>query len=256
MSILADFSAAVLSGAVRTIDLTHPLDPDFPVLVLPPQFGQCAPFRIEEVSHYDDRGPAWYWRNFSCNEHTGTHFDAPVHWVTGKDIPNSSVDTLAPENFVRPACVLDFSKEVKANADFVLTADHIRAWEKTHGAIPRDHWALLRTDWSKRDWKDYLNLKDDGAHSPGPDASAIRYLLECDVVGFGVETIGTDAGQGGGFDPAYPAHTLLHGAGKFGLQCLTNLDQLPPKGALIIAPPLKIKHGSGSPLRVLALVEK
>lgn len=256
MSITETFGAAIMSGAVRTIDLTHTLDPDFPVLVLPDQFGQCAPFRIEEVSRYDDRGPAWYWRNFSCNEHTGTHFDAPVHWVTGKDIPNSSVDTLSPDGFARPACVLDFSAEVKADPDFILTADHIKAWEKAHGAIPRGWWALFRTDWSKRAWKDYLNLKSDGAHSPGPDAGAIRHLLTRDVVGFGVETIGTDAGQGGGFDPPYPAHTLLHGAGKFGLQCLAQLDQLPPRGALIIAPPLKIKQGSGSPLRVLAMVER
>lgn len=255
MGKVEDFSAALLSGRVKAIDLTHTLDPDFPVLVLPPEFGQCAPFKIEEVSRYDSRGPAWYWRNFSCNEHTGTHFDAPVHWVTGKDLPNSAVDTLPPDLFVRPACVLDFTKEVKANADFILTADHLKAWERQHGAIPAGNWVLFRTDWSKRDWKDYLNLQSDGPHSPGPDASAIRYLLSRDVVGFGVETIGTDAGQGGTFDPAYPAHTLLHGAGKFGLQCLKNLDQLPTKGALIFAAPLKIKNGSGSPLRVLALVE-
>lgn len=255
MAILAKFTEALMAGAVKTIDLTHPLDPDFPVLILPENFGQCAPFKIEEVSHYDDRGPAWYWRNFSCNEHTGTHFDAPVHWVTGKDIPNASVDTLAVDGFIRPACVLDFSKEVAANPDFVLTADHIRAWETTHGEIPKGWWVLFRTDWSKRAWKDYLNMREDGAHSPGPDAGAVRLMIERDAVGFGVETIGTDAGQAFGFEPQYPAHTLLHGAGKFGLQCLKNLDRLPARGALIVSPPLKIKHGSGSPLRVLAMVE-
>ncbi|MGD9799448.1 MAG: cyclase family protein [Parvularculaceae bacterium] len=256
MSVLEKFSAAMMSGAIKTIDLTHTLDPDFPVLILPDQFGQCAPFKIEEVSRYDDRGPAWYWRNFSCNEHTGTHFDAPIHWVTGKDIPNSSVDTIAVDGFVRPACVLDFTKEVAADPDFVLTAEHIRAWEKTHGEIPEGWWVLFRTDWSKRAWSDYLNFKEDGAHSPGPNADAVRLMIERDVIGFGVETIGTDAGQAFAFEPQYPAHTLLHGAGKYGLQCLTNLDQLPARGALIVSPPLKIKHGSGSPLRVLAMVEK
>jgi kynurenine formamidase len=254
MNALETFSNAVMSGAVRTIDLTHTLDPDFPVLILPPQFGQCAPFKIEEVSRYDDRGPAWYWRNFSCNEHTGTHFDAPVHWVTGKDIPNSSVDLLPADNFVRPACVLDFTKEVSENSDFVLTADHLRAWEKTNGEIPKGWWVLFRTDWSKRLWRDYLNFKGDGAHSPGPDRGAVELMIDRDVIGFGVETIGTDAGQAHSFEPQYPAHTLLHGAGKYGLQCLKNLDLLPARGALIIAPPLKIKHGSGSPLRVLAMV--
>jgi kynurenine formamidase len=255
MAILSKFAEALKSGAVRTVDLTHPLDPDFPVLVLPNQFGQCAPFRLEEVSRYDDRGPAWYWRNFSCNEHTGTHFDAPIHWITGKEIPNSSVDTLDPDGFVRPACVLDFSNEVAANPDFVLTAEHVGGWEKVNGTIPEGWWVLFRTDWSKRAWSDYLNLKGDGAHSPGPDAGAVRLLIERGVVGFGVETIGTDAGQAHSFEPQYPAHTLLHGAGKFGLQCLKNLDRLPVRGALIIAAPLKIKNGSGSPLRVLALVE-
>lgn len=256
MSVLTDFSAALMSGKIRTVDLTHPLDPDFPVLILPEQFGQCAPFRIEEVSHYDDKGPAWYWRNFSCNEHTGTHFDAPVHWVTGKDIPDSSVDTLAVDGFIRPACVLDFTREVAANPDFILTADRISKWESAHGRIPKGWWVLFRTDWSKRAWSDYLNMKPDGAHSPGPDASAVKLMIERDAVGFGVETIGTDAGQAFGFEPQYPAHTLLHGAGKFGLQCLTNLDKLPPRGAVIVSPPLKIRNGSGSPLRVLALVEQ
>ncbi|MEO1242671.1 MAG: cyclase family protein [Pseudomonadota bacterium] len=255
MGILEKFGASMTSGAVRTIDLTHTLDPDFPVLVLPPEFGQCQPFRIEEVSRYDERGPAWYWRNFSCNEHTGTHFDAPVHWVTGKDIPDGSVDRINPDGFVRPACVLDFSKEVAGDDDFILTEGHIKAWEKEHGDIPAGHWALFRTDWSKRSGADYLNMRDDGAHHPGPDASAIHYLIERDVIGFGVETIGTDAGQAHSFEPQYPAHHLLHGAGKYGLQCLRNLDQLPPKGAVVVCPPLKIKDGSGSPLRVLALVE-
>ncbi len=257
MGVLESLSSGVISGAIKTVDLTHTLDPDFPVLVLPSEFGQCQPFRIEEVSRYDERGPAWYWRNFSCNEHTGTHFDAPVHWVTGKDIPNGSVDTIRPDVFVRPACVLDFSTEVAGDDDFVLTKNHIQVWEDKHGQIPAGNWVLFRSDWSKRSGAEYLNMREDGAHSPGPDADAVRYLVdERDVIGFGVETIGTDAGQGGHFDPPYPAHHLLHGAGKYGLQCLRNLDQLPPKGAVVICPPLKIKDGSGSPLRVLALVEK
>ena len=84
----------------------------------------------------------------------------------------------------------------------------------------------------------------------------MKWLVEQrDVHGFGTETIGTDFGQGQHFNPPYPAHFYMHGKGRFGLQCLTNLDLLPPKGAVIIAAPLKIKQGSGSPLRVLALVD-
>ena len=115
----------------------------------------------------------------------------------------------------------------------------------------------FRTDWSKRAPADYLNLREDGQHSPGPDASALNYLIdEVDIIGFGVETIGTGAGQGVHFDPPHPAHLQIHGANKYGLQCLTNLDQLPATGVMLLCAPLKIKHGSGSPLRVLALVEE
>ena len=77
---------------------------------------------------------------------------------------------------------------------------------------------------------------------------------ESPVIGLGVETVGTDAGAAAGFDPMFPCHTLMHGANRYGLQCLSNLDQLPPTGAVLICPPLKIQKGSGSPLRVLALV--
>ena len=97
-------------------------------------------------------------------------------------------------------------------------------------------------------------MREDGAHSPGPNPDAVRALVERDVLGFGVETVGTDAGQGSHYTPPFPAHYFMHGAGKYGLQCLNNLDKLPPTGAIIVAPPLKIKQGTGSPLRVLALV--
>lgn len=257
MGLLKQLGQALIDSRIRVVDLTFTLDPDFPVLVLPPEFGQCQPFRVEEVSRYDERGPAWYWRNFSCSEHTGTHFDAPIHWISGRDLPFSSVDAIAADSFVRPAHVLDFSKESQADEDFVLTETHIREWEAQHGPIEAGSWVLFRTDWSKRDPIAYVNLRSDGAHSPGPDASAMNYLIhERDIIGFGVETIGTDAGQGSHFDPPYPAHLLLHGANKYGLQCLCNLDQLPANGAMLICPPLKIKHGSGSPLRVLALIEE
>ncbi|MDC0435136.1 cyclase family protein, partial [bacterium] len=124
-----------------------------------------------------------------------------------------------------------------------------------HGRIPEDCWVLMRTDWSKKSGADYLNMKGDGPHSPGPTPDGIRLLIdERNIRGFGTETVGTDAGQGSHYVPPYPAHYFLHGAGKFGLQCLSNLDQLPATGAILLAPPLKIKDGTGSPLRVMAMV--
>ncbi len=255
MTALEAFARAVADGSIRTIDLTQELSEDTPVLILPDEFGQTAPFTREVISRYDERGVAWHWSNFTTGEHTGTHFDAPVHWVTGKDLPNNTVDTIPPEDFVGAAVVIDASAECAANPDFQLTVPFIEAWEAIHGPIPPRSWVLFRTDWSKRSAADYVNRREDGAHTPGPNPQAVRFLIEeRDVHGLGVETIGTDAGQAHLMDPPYPAHSLLHGAGRYGLQCLENLDQLPPTGAVIVAAPLKIGGGSGSPLRVLAFV--
>lgn len=255
MTDLAAFAAAVASGSIRVIDLTQTLTPEFPIITLPPEFGQCAPFRMEEISRYDSRGPAWYWNNFSVGEHTGTHFDAPIHWVSGKDLPNNATDSIPPANFIASACVVDCSQESAKDPDFVLTIPFVEAWEARHGKIPAGSWVLLRTDWSKRPARDYVNLRDDGAHTPGPTPEVVKWLVEeRDVHGFGTETIGTDAGQAMHFTPPFPAHFYMHGKGRYGLQCLTNLDLLPPTGTVIVAAPLKIRQGSGSPLRVLALV--
>ena len=146
--------------------------------------------------------------------------------------------------------------EVAADPDFLLTVAGLERWEAAHGRIPDGAWVLLRTGWSRRTSAGaFLNVHADGPHSPGFDAATSRLLAhERDILGVGVETIGTDAGQAGGFDPPFPNHTIMHGAGKFGLASLCNLDQLPPTGAVVIAAPLKIVNGSGSPLRVLALV--
>jgi kynurenine formamidase len=253
---LESLTQDLLSGRVRVVDLTQTLSPDFPTIALPPEFGQAWPFRLEEVSRYDQRGAAWYWNNFSCGEHTGTHFDAPIHWVSGRDLPNNATDSLPVQQLIAPACVIDCSRESASDPDFLLTAEHLRQWEQRHGRIPARSWVLMRTDWSKRtDPVAYQNYDETGQHTPGPAVDAVRFLVdERDVIGFGTESIGTDAGQGYHLTPPYPCHYYMHGAGRYGLQCLTNLDQLPPVGAVIFCAPLKIKNGSGSPIRALALV--
>ena len=257
MNVLNELGSAIATGRVRVVDLTQTLSPEFPSISLPPEMGQAWPFRIEEVSRYDERGPAWYWNNFSCGEHTGTHFDAPVHWISGKDLPHNATDSIPPERFIGPAFVIDCSKEAAKDADFLLTKDRILQWEAKHGRINPRSWVLMRTDWSKRhDPVAYQNYDEEGQHTPGPDVDAVKFLVaERDVLGFGTESIGTDAGQAYHLRPPYPCHYYMHGAGRYGLQCLTNLDKLPPTGAVIIAAPLKIRNGSGSPLRVIALVE-
>ncbi len=152
--------------------------------------------------------------------------------------------------------MIDVSRETAGNPDFLLTQQHVEAWERKHGRIEAGSWVLMRTDWSKRkDAAAFLNIKEDGAHVPGPHPGLVPFLAKHrDVIGWGSEGVGTDAGQAFRFEPPFPCHSIMHGSGKFGLASLTNLDQLPPKGAILITPALKIVKGSGSPCRVLALV--
>ena len=243
------------AGRLRVIDLTQPLGPSTPVIGLPPIFASSPGVTIDVISRYDEKGPAWYWNTLHLGEHTGTHFDAPVHWITGRDLPDNACDTIPARRFVGPACVIDVTAGVDRNPDFLLTVSGLEQWEAAHGRVPRGAWVLLRTGWSRRsDGASFLNVGADGPHSPGFDAETSRVLAhDRDILGVGVETIGTDAGQAGRFDPPFPNHSIMHGAGKFGLASLCNLDQLPATGAIVIAAPLKIVNGSGSPTRVIAI---
>src|SRR5579871_4291851 len=253
---LAQFAQALASGEIRIVDLTQPLNSSTATIQLPPEFGKTWPFRLEEISKYDSRGPAWYWNNFACGEHTGTHFDAPIHWVSGKDYPKNATDDIPVGKFVAPACVIDVSQEATKDADFLLTIERVKRWEQEYGRIDAGSWVLMRTDWSKRESAEFLNMKQARAHVPGQHPELVPFLeKERDVIGWGSEGVGTDAGQAFRFDPPFPCHSIMHGHNKFGLASLCNLDQLPPKGTLLITPPLKITKGSGSPCRVLALVQ-
>ncbi|MHB8600105.1 MAG: cyclase family protein [Ktedonobacteraceae bacterium] len=254
-SVLAQLVEELASGRLKVVDLTTPLGPDTTVIELPPVFAQSPGVTITEISRYDSNGPAWYWNILNLGEHTGTHFDAPIHWVTGKDLPNNATDTIQPGKFIGPACVIDVTAEVEQNPDFLLTIERVEQWESEHGRIPNGAWVLMRTGWSKyTDHDAFLGLREDGSHTPGFHKTCSEFLaIERDILGVGVETVGTDAGQAGGFDPPFPNHTTMHGHGKFGITSLVNLDQLPPTGAVLIAAPLKIVNGSGSPLRVIAI---
>ena len=257
MSILAPLVEGLATGAVEVVDLTAPLSDRTPVIQLPPQFAQTGRFELAELSRYDDRGPAWYWNDFRTGEHTGTHFDAPNHWVTGRD--GEDVASVPARRLVAPAVVLDFSAEVAGDPDFLLEVEHVREWESRHGPLPAGGWLLYRTGWDVRSdsQERFLNADDTGPHTPGVSPACARWLAEeAPVVGLGVETVGTDAGAAHSFDPPFPCHAALMGSGKYGLTQLQNLALLPATGALLIAGPLPIVGGSGSPSRVLALVER
>lgn len=253
MTLLTDLVEAMAEGRVEVIDLTAPLSSQTPILALPEEFGQTATFGLAEISRYDDRGPAWYWNNFTTGEHTGTHFDAPIHWVTGRD--GDDVSQVPASRLVAPAAVLNFTAEAAADPDFLLEVDHVKDWERTHGPLPRGGWLLFRTGWDARsqDPEAYANA----GRTPGVSVECAKWLAEeASVIGVGVETVGTDAGAAHSFDPPFPCHAMLLGNDKYGLTQLQNLGALPPTGAVIIATPLPIVGGSGSPARVLALVER
>ncbi|MFZ0214910.1 MAG: cyclase family protein, partial [Candidatus Dormiibacterota bacterium] len=177
--------------------------------------------------------------------------------ITGRDHP--TVDRVPANRLVAPAVVLDRTAAVEADPDFLLEVDDIRVWEEEHGALPDGGWLLFRTGWSRRatDAAAFLNVDDAGSHTPGLSVACARWLAEqTPIVGLGVETVGTDAGLAGGFETPFPCHTFMHGAGKLGLTSLVNLDRLPTTGTLLIAAPLPIVGGSGSPARALALVAR
>ena len=151
---------------------------------------------------------------------------------------------------VAPAAVLDFAAEAAADPDFLLEVEHVRGWEDTHGALPAGGWLLYRTGWDARSssQQEFLNADEGGPHTPGMSVDCARWVAEESVVlGIGVETVGTDAGAAHSFTPPFPCHSYLMGNDKYGLTQLQNLSRLPPNGAVVIAAPLPIVGGSGSP---------
>lgn len=255
MDVLNSLLQALSAGDVEVVDLTQPLTEDTPVIRLPDPFVDTPGFTLHELSRYDDRGPAWYWNAFEAGEHVGTHLDAPNHWASGKD--RDDVASIPLTRLIGPAAVIDRSADVATDPDFLLTVEHVRDWEREHGPLPEGGWLLYRTGWDARahDQEAFLNADASGPHTPGIAPECARWLAEeTPIVGIGVETVGTDAGAAHSFDPPFPCHHYMLGAGKYGLTQLANLARLPATGAVVIAAPLKITGGSGSPVRALALV--
>jgi kynurenine formamidase len=155
--------------------------------------------------------------------------------------------------------VLDFTAQAAADPDFLLEIGHVQSWEAEHGPLPEGGWLLYRTGWDARSSSQeaFLNASETGPHTPGISVACAQWLAAREsIIGLGVETVGTDAGTAHSFDPPFPCHTSLLGAGSYGLTQLQNLALLPPRGAVVIAGPLPITGGSGSPCRAIALIER
>jgi kynurenine formamidase len=249
--------AGLASGSVEIVDLTQPLSESTPVIQLPPPFANTPGLSRTEISHYNDAGPAWAWYTLTIGEHVGTHLDAPIHWITGKD--GADVASIPPEMLIGPACVVDKTAESEADNGYLLTVADLEAWEAENGQFPDRAWVLLRTGWGSRaqDQTAFLNVGENGPVTPGPDVEAARWLsTERGISGFGCETVGIDAGAAGGMDPPFPVHNLVLGAGRLGLTQLANLERLPITGALLVVAPLRLVGGTGSPSRAYAFVPK
>ncbi|EXF25948.1 cyclase [Nesterenkonia sp. AN1] len=248
--------AGLADSSVRIVDLTNPLSASTPTLKLPEPFANLIDFSLDKVSEYDEPGPFWKHHNIHTGEHVGTHIDAPVHWVSGRE--GHDVASIPPERLIGPAAVLDVREQVEKDPDFLLQIEDIRAWETANGPLPENGWLLLRTGWDRfsQDQESFLNADDTGSHTPGISAEAALWIAEqTSLSGIGVETVGIDAGRGAELDPPFPVHYHLLGNDKYGITSLQNLDKLPSVGAMLVVAPLPIVDGTASPSRVYALVQ-
>ncbi len=225
----------------KVVDLTIPLGTD--IIMWP---GAPSPEMETMVTVAHD---GFFARKVSFYEHTGTHFDAPCHFIEGK----ATVDKIPASTLVRPAVVIDISAEVGDNADAVLTLEQVKAFEAKNGIIPKNAAILLRTGWEdfNTDSVKYAGPVGD-LRFPGFGAEAAKYLVnEREAVGLGIDTLGIDPGN----TVDFPVHSQIsHPKGLWHLENLQNLKALPPIGSWIVVGVLPLVGGSGSPARVIALV--
>ncbi len=185
-STVTDLISGLSDGSVELVDLTQPLSESTPVLILPEPFANTPHLSRRQLSRYDEDGPAWAWDVLELGEHTGTHFDAPRHWITARD--GEDVASVPPKRLVGPAVVIDKTAEVEADNGYLLTVADLEAYEAEHGALAPGSWVLLRSGWGSRaqDEAAFLNVGPEGPVTPGPDVAAARWLAEHpNVVGFG-----------------------------------------------------------------------
>jgi kynurenine formamidase len=212
---------------------------------------------IHEQLAFGQTPGGWFYSayTFGTPEHGGTHLDAPIHFGEGK----LTADAIPLERLVAPAVVIDVSARAAADADYRLSVEDVAAFEREHGTIPAGTIVLLRTDWSKRwpDRKAYLGDDTPGdasrLHFPSFGAEAARILVEeRRVAALGADVASIDHGASTDF----MVHRIASAANVPGFENLTNLDSVPPTGALVLALPMKIRAGSGGPLRAVALVPR
>jgi kynurenine formamidase len=232
----------------KLVDLTYPLDEQ--TVFWPTN----KPFTWEKSVWGKTPGGYWYASgDFSMSEHGGTHIDAPIHFGEGK----LAVDEIQLQKLIAPAVVIDVRVAVEQDRDYRMTVSDIETWESRHGSIPQGAVVLMLTGWG-RAWPDkhrYLGSETpwDPAtlHFPGFSKEAADFLVtQRNVNGIGIDTPSIDYGPSQDFT----VHRIVNGANLYGLENIANLDQLPPKGAILMSLPIKIKGGTGGPVRIIGIL--
>lgn len=206
------------------------------------------PYSKKLVTNYKNNG--FYSNSLTILEHAGTHMDAPIHGCENR----LSIDQISIDSFIVNGCVIDTSEQVETNPDYHLQVGDIINWEKINGKIRGNSFVIMKTDWSKY-WDKplmYINKDHSGImHFPGFSKESIEFLIkERGIVGIGVETLSIDPGNSDKFE----VHKILFSSNKYAIENMTNIKFLPVKNFTIIAIPLRINTGSGSPVTVIALI--
>jgi kynurenine formamidase len=225
----------------RVVDLTHVLDGDFPT------FGGRKNFELEAVADYDSA--SYNANRWHVVEHTGTHFDAPLHFI--KD--GMGVDQVDPSNLVVPLAVVDVRAQVLRDPDYRLTPDDITAWESAHGRLPENCCVAMYSGWGDyATTEKFRNTDADGTmHFPGFHGhTAVMLSKDRNVAGIAVDTLSLDYGGSKNF----AAHYAWLGSGRWGVECMANLGEVPARGATLVVGVPKIRGATGGPSRLFALV--
>lgn len=209
-------------------------------------------FKKETVAEgRTDKGYYYSAYKFSAPEHGGTHLDAPVHFAEGR----KTADEIPLTQLIAPAVKIDVSAKAAASRDYLVSVEDFTAWEARHGKIPDGCIVLLQTGYGQF-WGDrakYMGVEGatEQKHFPGLSAEAARWLVQSRKINaVGIDTASIDFGQSQTFD----AHVILMEQNIPAFENVANLDKVPPTGAIVFALPMKIKGGSGAPLRIAALI--
>ena len=230
---------AMAADSVSVEDMTHTLHEDFPTY-----FGESQ-FSREQLFNFADNG--FNLQRLTINEHTGTHIDAPLHFSAD----GQSVDEIPVSSLVAPLCVIDITARAAEDADAQVTPDDLKAWIDANGEIPDGACVAMHSGWGpKVDTDGFRNFDGTAQHYPGFHIEAAQMLLETGAQSIAVDTLSLDFGM----SPDFATHYAWLPAGRFGIECLANLDRVPVAGATLVIGAPKHRGGTGGPARIFAMV--